>query len=94
VSHGPQRGILVARAKPTERIQTATGKMEVHDGTAPEIDEHSGGRTLNDYSAPPVDHDFGGRDCHQHGNYECYSGEQPERQFHAAHHIAVAELLA
>src|SRR5437016_13953973 len=70
VSHGPQGGILVAGSKPAERIQATAGKMEVHERTAPEIDEQSGSRTLNHHGAPSVDDDFGGCDCRRYSNYE------------------------
>src|SRR5713101_2471209 len=75
VSHGPQRGILVAWSKPAERIQATAGKMEVYDRTTPEIEEQSGGRTLNHYSAPSVYDNFGGCDCRQYRNHEGGSGD-------------------
>src|SRR5712691_2743434 len=75
VSHGPQCGILVARSKPAERIQSAARKTEVHDRTTPEIDEQSGGRTLNHHGAPAVDDDFGEYGCRQYRNHEGGAGD-------------------
>src|ERR1700719_2626798 len=75
VSHGPQCGIFVARSEPVERIQSTAGKMEVHDRTTPEIDEHSRSRTLNHYGATSVDDDLGGCDRRQYRNHEDGSGD-------------------
>src|SRR5947209_19285196 len=79
VSHGPQRGILVAGAKPAERIQAAAGKMEVHDRTTPEIDKQSGSRTLNHYGATSIYDDFGSCHCRQYRNQEDCQGDESER---------------